>query len=130
MNNNRRGGRPNKEPDDLASEKINCWVSKSELKYLKTTYEQAKAGRKLSFSIFLKDILLGKKQSANIRPSELLLTIILQLQAYDRQLDEFKKALEEADSHACRQQIQVRIDEELTVIRKTVTSITTWLYES
>ena len=130
MNNNRRGGRPNKEPDDLASEKINCWVSKSELKYLKTTYEQARAGRKLSFSIFLKDILLSKKQSANIRPSELLLTIILQLQACDRQLDELKKALEETESHACRQQIQVRIDEELTVIRKTITSITTWLYES
>jgi hypothetical protein len=130
VNNNRRGGRPDKKPDDLASEKINCWVTKSELEYLTTAYEQAKAGRKLSFSIFLKGILLRKKQSVNIRPSELLLTAILQLQACDQQLNELKKVLEAAESLSCRQQIQVRIDEELAVIRKTITSITTWLYES
>lgn len=130
MNTSRKGGRPCKEPADLASEKVNCWVTKSELEYLTTKYEQAKAGRKLSFSIFIKDILLGRKQSLNIRPSELLLTAIIQLQVCNQQLDELKKALEIAESHSCRRRIQVRIDDELAVIRKTITSITTWLYES
>lgn len=130
MNNSRKGGRPSKEPADLASEKVNCWVTKSELDYLTTAYEQTRAGRKLSFSIFLKGKLLDKKQSLNIRPSELLLTAIIQLQACDQQLNELKKALGDAESHSCRQRIQVRIDDELAVIRKTITSITTWLYES
>jgi hypothetical protein len=130
MNTSRKGGRPSKEPANLASEKVNCWVTKSELDYLMTAYDQVKAGRKLSFSIFIKGILLGKKQSVNIRPSELLLTAIIQLQACNQQLDELKRALEIAESHSCRQQIQVRIDEELAIIRKTITSITTWLYES
>lgn len=112
------------------SEKVNCWVTKSELEYLTTKYEQTKAGRKLSFSIFIKDILLGRKQSLNIRSSELLLTAIIQLQVCNQQLDELKKALEIAESHSCRRRIQVRIDDELAVIRKTITSITTWLYES
>ena len=130
MNNSRKGGRPSKEPADTASEKVNCWVTKSELEYLTTAYEQAKAGRKLSFSIFLKGILLGKKQSVNVRPSELLLTVIIKLQACNQQLDELKRALEIAESHSCRKQIQIKIDDELAVIRKTITSITTWLYES
>lgn len=130
MNNSRKGGRPSKELADTASEKVNCWVTKSELEYLTTAYEQAKAGRKLSFSIFLKGILLGKKQSVSVRPSELLLTVIIQLQVCDQQLNEIKKALGEAEIHLGRQQIQIKIDDELAVIRKTITSITTWLYES
>lgn len=125
-----KGGRPPKAEKDRATIKLNCWVTPEENLRLQTEYTLAKAGKKLTFSQFIKQILLDQKLNLRLKKEELLLTIIINLQEEGRQLDDVKALLEAQLEEDSRKKIHHRIEQELVRIQETITQITRWLYES
>jgi len=125
-----KGGRPPKAEKDRATIKLNCWVTPEENIQLQTEYTLAQAGKKLTFSQFIKQNLLVQKLNTNPKKEELLLTIIINLQEEVRQLEDVKALLEAQPEEDSRKKIHQRIEQELVRIEETITQITRWLYES
>lgn len=125
-----RGGRPAKEEHERASVKLNCWVTPLEFSHLQTQYKQAKAGGKLAFAQFMKQILLAKKQRVGPKTDELLLSLVIKLQERGRQLEAIKALLGGKPDECESRQAILKVGEELEKIRQVITQITKWLYES
>ncbi|MEZ0487615.1 hypothetical protein [Fibrella aquatica] len=126
----RRGGRPPKIDSERSTIKLNCWVTPVENSQIQAKYVQTKAGSKLAFAQFLKQILLSDKQSRGPKPDELLLTIIINLQERGRQLQLISEIIEEEQKEEAQPTVVNKLNEELLRIQKTIEQITTWLYES
>ncbi|NID13407.1 hypothetical protein F7231_24775 [Fibrella aestuarina] len=110
--------------------KLNCWVTPVENSVIQAKYVQRKAGSKIAFAHFLKEILLSDKQSRGPKPDELLLTIIINLQERGRQLQRIYEIIEEEQKEEAQPTVVNKLNEELLRIQKTIEQITTWLYES
>lgn len=124
-----RGGRPAKIESERSTIKLNCWVTPIENGQLQARYTQGRAGKKLAFAQFLKQILFSEKPTKGPKPDELLLTIIINLQERGHQLKRIADLIEERKKED-RSEISSKIDQELVRIQKTIEQITTWLYES
>jgi hypothetical protein len=128
--NGNRGGRPHKKEEERATIKLNCWVTPNENRQLQAEYLQIKAGKKLVFAHFLKQVLLAKKQTNGPKPDELLLTLIINLQDRGRELEAIKDLLNGQQQSCSCEKINGKISNELEKIQETITQIATWLYES
>ena len=125
-----RGGRPVKEERERATIKLNCWVTPIQNSQLQTQYIQAKAGGKLAFAQFLKQILLTERQRSGSKKDELLLTTIINLQERGRQLEAIDAQLASKLNECDYGEIKPKIFDELEKISQVITQVTTWLYES
>ena len=126
----RKGGRPPKIDSERSTIKLNCWVTPVENRQIQAKYEQTKAGSKLAFAQFLKQILLSDKQSRGPKPDELLLTIIINLQERGRQLQLIAEIIGEDRKEEAQSIVVNKLSEELFRIQETIERITAWLYES
>ncbi|MCX6212801.1 hypothetical protein [Spirosoma sp.] len=124
-----KGGRPAKIDSEKSTVKLNCWVTPVEYSRIQARYLQTKAGKKLPFAQFLKQVLLSEKQTKGLKPDELLLTIIINLQERGRQLQVITDLIEER-KESDQSKVKTKISEELLKIQTTIEQITTWLYES
>ena len=97
---------------------------------LQAEYLQVKAGKKLVFAHFLKQVLLAKKQTKEPKSDELLLTLIINLQDRGRELEAIKDLLNGQQQSCSGKKINDKISDELEKIQETITQLATWLYES
>lgn len=109
--------------------KLNCWVTVGENEQLRSEHGRAKAGRRLTFSGYLKQKLLQNRIGKPSKTNEILLTILINLQDRSRQLDEIAAQLSKKDGIDTAE-ITKNITIELASIRETLTRISQWLYES
>lgn len=125
-----KGGRPPKQVNERATIKLNCWVTEQENQQLQAAYRIMKAGGKLTFAAYLKQILLTSKSSRIPKKEECLLMILINLQDRGRQLERILKILErQKESVEFSSQAQA-VGEISGQLQTALTEITTWLYES